>query len=37
MGREMQTQDNTKTCYRRGNWSTRRKISPQPSKPKSIH
>ena len=24
-GREMQTQDNTKTCYRRGNWELGRK------------
>ena len=24
----MQTQDNTKTCYRRGNRSTRQKTSP---------
>ena len=33
----MQTQDNTKTCYRRGNRSTRQKTSLRPSKSKSIH
>ena len=33
----MQTQDNTKTCYRRGNRKTRQKTSPRPSKSKSIH
>ena len=37
MGRRMQPQDNTKTCYRKGNQRTRRKISPRPSKSKSIH
>ena len=36
-GREMQTQDNTKMCYRRGNQRTRRKTSLGPSKSKSIH
>ena len=35
--REMQTQDNTKTCYWRGNQRIQQKISPQPSKSKSIH
>jgi len=29
----MQTQDNTKKCYRRGNQSTRWKTSSRPSKP----
>ena len=33
----MHTQDNTETCYRRGNRRARRKTSPQPSKSKSIH
>ena len=33
----MQIQDNTKTCYRRGNRKTRRKTYPQSSKSKSIH
>ena len=35
----MQTQDNTETCYRRGNQNTWRKTSlrPRPLKPKSIH
>ena len=33
----MQPQDNTKTCFRRGNQRTRQKTSPQPSKSKSIH
>ena len=33
----MQIQDNTKTCYQRGNRKTRQKISPQPSKSKSIY
>ena len=33
----MQTHDNTKTCYRRGNHRTRRKTSLRPSKSKSIH
>ena len=33
----MQIQDNTKTCYRRGNRRTRRKTYPQSSKSKSIH
>ena len=36
-GREMQPQDNTKTCYQRGNLRTRRKTSPRPSKSKSIY
>ena len=27
-GREIQTQDNSKTCYRRGNRRTRQKTSP---------
>ena len=36
-GREMQTQDNTETCYRRGNQKTRRKSSLRPSKLKLIH
>ena len=31
-GREMQTQDNTAMCYRRGNRRTRQKTSPPPSK-----
>ena len=31
-GREMQIQDNTAMCYRRGNRRTRRKTSPLPSK-----
>ena len=35
-GREMQTQNKTKTCYQRGNWRTWRKTSPRPSKSKSI-
>jgi len=33
----MQTQDNTKTCYRRGNRRIRQKTSPRPSKSKLIH
>jgi len=33
----MQIQNNTKTCYRRGNQSTWRKTSPRPSKLKVIH
>jgi len=33
----MQTQDNTETCYRRGNQSTRQKTSLRPSKSKLIH
>ena len=33
----MQTQDNTKTCYRRGNRRTQRKTSPRPSKLKLIY
>jgi len=33
----MQTQNNTRTCYRRGNQRTRRKIFLRPSKLKSIH
>ena len=33
----MKTQDNTETCYRRGNRKTQRKASPQPSKSKLIH
>jgi len=33
----MQTQDNTESCYRKGNQSTRRKTFPRPFKPKSIH
>ena len=33
----MQTEENTKTCYRRGNRRTRWKTSPRPSKLKSIH
>jgi len=33
----MQIQDNTETCYWRGNRSSWRKTSPQPSKQKSIH
>ena len=33
----MQTQDNTKTCYQRGNRRTWRKTSPRPSKSKLIH
>ena len=35
----MQTQDNTETCYRRGNQNTWRKtfLHPRPFKPKSIH
>ena len=37
MVREMQPQDNTKTCYQRGNRKTRRKTSPLPSKQQSIH
>ena len=36
-GREMQTQDNTETCYPIGNRSTWQKTSPRPSKSKSIH
>ena len=36
-GREMQIQDNTKLCYWRGNRRTWQKISPRPSKMKSIH
>ena len=35
-GREMQLQDNTKTCYRKRNRIIRQKTSPQPSKLKSI-
>ena len=31
-GKEMQKQDNTPMCYRKGNRSTRRKTSPSPSK-----
>ena len=31
-GREMQTQGQHTMCYRRGNQSPRRKISPPPSK-----
>ena len=31
-GREMQTQDNTPMCYRKGNRSTRRKTFSPPSK-----
>ena len=33
----MQTQDNTKMCYRRGNQRTWKETSPQSSKSKSIH
>jgi len=33
----MQTQDNTETCYQRGNQRTWWKTSPQPFKSKSIH
>ena len=33
----MQPQDNTKTCYQRGSRRIRQKISPLPSKSKSIH
>jgi len=33
----MQTQDNTKTCYWRGNQKTQQKTSLWPSKSKSIH
>ena len=36
-GREMQTQDNTKTCYQRGNQRTQQKTSLRPSKLKLIH
>ena len=36
-GRELQIQDNTETCYQRGNQRTRRKTSLQPSKSKLIH
>ena len=36
-GREIQPQDNTKTCYQRGNLRTRRKTSLWPSKSKSIY
>ena len=35
--REMQTQDNTETCYRRGNQRTWQKTSPPPFKSKLIH
>jgi len=33
----VQTQDNTKMCYRRRNRSTWQKTSLRPSKPKLIH
>ena len=33
----MQTQDNTETCYRRGNQRIRQKTFPRPSKSKLIH
>ena len=36
-GIEMQTQDNTEMCYRRGNQRIRQKTSPRPSKLKLIH
>ena len=31
---ELQTQDNMMMCYRRRNWRTWQKTSPQPFKPK---